>query len=152
MVQKLGQARLLSINPSGNYTLQLILLQRLPGSLGGRLTPSGGDLANVAFESYAHFGQVHIDGTNLHLRVIRSSVPTWNGEDLHTPFVVRDGQLIFTVTLPTDGNSKGLDVEAVWRRSTPQTEVITDQAARDCTNRTRPIHERYSVGESRIDK
>jgi lipocalin-like protein len=143
---------LLSIDPNGNYTLQVILLQRMHGSSGETQSASGGDHADVTFESYAHFGQVYINGTNLRMHVIHASLPAWNGTDLDSPFIFRHGQLIFTVSLPSGGNSKGLDVEAVWRRSAPQATAIVDEATRDCTNRTHPIHEWYSVGESRIDK
>jgi len=53
---------------------------------------------------------------------------------------------------PSDGNSKGLTVEVAWMHNAAKTVAELDEITRDCMNRTRQIHERYAVGESRIDK
>jgi lysyl-tRNA synthetase class II len=142
----------LTIDAQGNYTMQVILLQSMPGSLGGRPTAATEDLAKIRFESYAHFGQLRVDESRLHMHVNRASVSTWNGTDLDTPFTISDGSLAFTMGFPSDGNSKGLTVEVAWMHNVAKTVAELDEITRDCMNRTRQIHERYAVGESRIDK
>jgi hypothetical protein len=137
-----------TIDAQGNYMMQMVRAQSGRFSTNDKLNEYHG----VALGSYAHYGQVSVNDTTMHVHIDHASLSNWDGNDSSTGYTLDGVQLIFAVDAPWSGANAGVRGEVVWQRRPARTFTTMSTAISCDRNLLQPIRQKSSLNEIRIDK